>query len=178
MDHIHNLVCVLKRLKEAGQPSKCNLLRKEVKYLGHVISEEGISTDPDKTAVIRNWPIPSYKRELLQFSKCNLLRKEVKYLGHVISEEGISTDPDKTAVIRNWPIPSYKRELLQFLGLANYYRRFVSGFASICKPLQQLTEKNVPFCWSPSCQQAFEELRNCMITAPILVYRTTRNRLS
>ena len=51
MDHIHNLVCVLKRLKEAGlklKPSKCNLLRKEVKYLGHVISEEGISTGPDK----------------------------------------------------------------------------------------------------------------------------------
>ena len=126
MDHIHNLVCVLKRLKEAGLK--------------------------------------------LKPSKCNLLRKEVKYLGHVISEEGISTDPDKTAVIRNWPIPSCKRELLQFLGLANYYRRFVSGFASICKPLQHLTEKNVPFCWSPSCQQAFEELRNCLITAPILVY--------
>ena len=60
--------------------------------------------------------------------------------------------------------------MLQFLGLANYYRRFVSGFASIYKPLQHLTEKNVPFCWSPSCQQAFEKLRNCLITVPILVY--------
>ena len=93
-------------------------------------------------------------------------------MGHVIliSVEGISTDPDKTDVIRNWPIPSCKRELLQFLGLANYYRRFVNGFASICKPLQRLTEKNVPFCWSPPCQQALDELRHCLISAPILVY--------
>lgn len=125
-DHVHNLVCVLKRLQEAGLK--------------------------------------------LKPSKCNLLRKEVTYLGHVISEEGTSTDPAKTDVIRKWPIPSCKRELLQFLGLANYYRRFVNGFATICKPLQRLTEKNFPFSWSPSCQHAFDELRNRLVTAPILVY--------
>ena len=72
--------------------------------------------------------------------------------------------------IRNWPTPACRREVQQFLGLANYYRRFIKNFASIVKPLQRLTEKNVTFEWNDACKSAFEELRKCLLSPPVLVY--------
>ena len=66
-EHLHNLGCVLGRLREAGlrvKPSKCRFLQKEVKFLGHVVSENGISTDPGKTEAIQKWPVPLSRREL------------------------------------------------------------------------------------------------------------------
>ncbi|XP_069139396.1 uncharacterized protein [Argopecten irradians] len=48
-------------------PSKCELFKTSVAYLGHIVSEEGISTDPDKTKVVKSWPTPSNIKELRQF---------------------------------------------------------------------------------------------------------------
>ena len=66
-NHLYNLVGVLKRLREAGlkvKPSKCSLCQKEVQYLGHVVSAEGISTDPTKVEAIYYWPTPTCKQEI------------------------------------------------------------------------------------------------------------------
>eukprot|EP00731_Ephydatia_muelleri_P036034 Em0193g7a len=97
-------------------------------------------------------------------------RNVSRFLGHIVSADGIATDPSKTAAVKNWPIPQSRREVQQFLGLANYYRRFVGNFASIAKPLQQLTEKNSNFEWTVECQCAFDELRACLISPPVLSY--------
>ena len=51
-EHVHRLRAVLYKLRAAGlnlKPSKCDLFRKEINYVGHVVSNEGVSTDPDKT---------------------------------------------------------------------------------------------------------------------------------
>ena len=39
-----------------NQPSKCHLMRKSITYLGHVVSEHGIKTDPEKTRCVADWP--------------------------------------------------------------------------------------------------------------------------
>ncbi len=68
-EHMKKLELVFKRLQDVGlklKPKKCNLFQKKVKYLGHVISSEGIETDPDKTEVIRNWQEPKTIQELRQ----------------------------------------------------------------------------------------------------------------
>jgi hypothetical protein len=57
-----------------------------------------------------------------------------------------------------------------FLGLASYYRRFVSNFATIAAPLHALTKKNVVFQWTPECEEAFGNLKEALTTAPVLVY--------
>ena len=106
----------------------------------------------------------------LQPKKCNFCQQKVRFLGHVVSASGISTDPDKTEVVSNWPTPTDKREIQQFLGLVNYYRRFIKNFASLAKPLQRLTEKNVTFEWNESCQNAFDQLRACLVSAPVLAF--------
>uniref|UniRef100_A0A6V7LZN9 RNA-directed DNA polymerase n=1 Tax=Bracon brevicornis TaxID=1563983 RepID=A0A6V7LZN9_9HYME len=70
-EHNGRLKEVLQRLKEANlrlQPDKCNFLKKEVVYLGHVISEKGVKADPTKTDAVRNFPIPKDTKLLMSFS--------------------------------------------------------------------------------------------------------------
>ena len=46
---------------------KCKLFQTSVKYLGHIVSDKGIHTDPEKVSTIRNWPQPANTKELRQF---------------------------------------------------------------------------------------------------------------
>ena len=69
-----------------------------------------------------------------------------------------------------WPVPTSKREIQQFLGLASYYRRFVKDFARIARPLHRLTECTASFLWTDDCQDAFNKLRQCLCSAPVLAY--------
>ena len=69
-NHIADLSAVLDRIRAAGlklKPSKCSLFREQVLYLGHVISTAGVSPDPEKLRVLREWPAPSKVREMQSF---------------------------------------------------------------------------------------------------------------
>ena len=69
-EHLDHLEAVFSRLRQNNlklKASKCEFLRSEVTYLGHVVSEEGIQTDPEKTKVIKNWPVPTTIKEVRAF---------------------------------------------------------------------------------------------------------------
>ena len=69
-EHIHRLKAVFEKLKAAGlklKPSKCDFFKKEIKYLGHVVSEQGVSTDPDKIKAVTEWPQPTTVTEVRSF---------------------------------------------------------------------------------------------------------------
>ena len=78
-ESVQSLREVFLRLRHAGlklSPSKCELFRPEVTYLGHVISREGIATDPTKTAVIRDWPTPRNVKDVRKFvGLCSYYRR-------------------------------------------------------------------------------------------------------
>ena len=59
-------------------------------------------------------------------------------------------------------------KIQSFLGLAGYYRRFIEGFCKIALPLTRLTQKRVKFEWSNDCERSFQELKNKLVTVPIL----------
>ena len=99
--------------------------------------------------------------------------KEVTFLGHTVSDQGVATDPTLTEKVENWPEPQSVRDVQQFLGLASYYRRFVKDFARIAKPLHRLTEKSYPFHWTNECASAFRELRQRLVSAPVLAFFPT-----
>ena len=86
--------------------------------------------------------------------------------------EGIATDPSKTSAVSRRPISQNKKEIQQFLGLANYHRKFVKNFPSTCisKPLHRLIDKDVLFNWTMHCKTAFDELRRCLGSFPVLAY--------
>lgn len=68
--HIKNLELVLDRMITAGlklKPSKCTFFQSETNFLGHVISENGVKTDPSKVEVIKNLKSPICLKELRSF---------------------------------------------------------------------------------------------------------------
>ena len=58
--------------------------------------------------------------------------RQVGFLGQVISADGVNVDPQKIEAVMNWGRPNSVTEIRSFLGLAGYYRRFVSGFLQDC----------------------------------------------
>ena len=69
-EHLRNLQEVLQRLREAGlklKPSKCIFFQSSVKYLGHVVSREGVMADPDKVRKVATWPVPTSTKETQSF---------------------------------------------------------------------------------------------------------------
>ncbi|KAL9251592.1 Retrovirus-related Pol polyprotein from transposon 17.6-like protein [Drosera capensis] len=95
--------------------------------------------------------------------------KEVAFLGHVISEKRVKVDPKKIEAVTEWPRPSNMVEVRSFLGLEGYYRRFVEGFSKIAIPLTKLTRKSTKFDWTEKYENAFQELKDRLTLAPILV---------
>ena len=81
-EHVQNLVQVFERLRASGlklKPSKCAFFQKEVQYLGHIISRDGIAPDPERTAKVAKWPVPTSKKEVQQFiGFANYYRRFIK----------------------------------------------------------------------------------------------------
>ena len=103
-----------------------------------------------------------------KLSKCDFNRNELLYLGHIVGAYGIRVDPAKIAAVSSWPVPKDLHQMRSFLGLTNYFRKFVQGYAARCRPLTNLTRKSVPFVWTPECNAAFEGLKQDLTTAPVL----------
>jgi hypothetical protein len=70
------------RLKEANlklKPTKCYFFQKHVRFLGHIVSEDGISTEPDKINAVKEWPAPKSAKQVRSFlGLCSYYRRFVK----------------------------------------------------------------------------------------------------
>ncbi|GJY31597.1 reverse transcriptase [Tanacetum coccineum] len=103
--------------------------------------------------------------DILIYSKN--LEQHLEYLGHIISAQGVATNPSKIEAMQKWLIPSTLKQLRGFLGLTGYYRRFLKDYVIITQPLVALTKKDA-FKWNPSAELAYHQLKEAMVTAPVL----------
>ena len=118
-------------------------------------------------------------------SKCHLLQEKVTFLGHQISAKGVETNPDMVEAVVSWPVPKNASETLTFLCKAGYYRRYIPQFTQRAAPLYSLVnmdpnkgKKKRPgrkwistpatFEWTDECQKSFEDLKQALVSAPIL----------
>ena len=99
-----------------------------------------------------------------KFSKCEFWLTEVRFLGHMVS-----VDPEKVEAVISWERPKLGFEIRSFLGLVGYYRRFIEDFSRLAVPMTRLTRKEVRFDWDDRCEEAFQELKRRLTTAPILI---------
>jgi len=74
--------------------------------------------------------------------KCKWKVREVDFLGVVIGPEGIKMEKEKVKGVLEWPTPKGVKDVQKFLGLANYYRRFIEGFARVARLLHDLVKKD------------------------------------
>jgi len=81
-EHIERIKIIFEKIKQSGlklAPSKCNFFLPEVSFLGHIVSKNGLHTDPSKISALKDWPFPSTVAEMRQFlGFVNYYRKFVK----------------------------------------------------------------------------------------------------
>ncbi|KAK7879850.1 hypothetical protein WMY93_033485 [Mugilogobius chulae] len=145
-EHERRLLRVLDRLRQYGlklSPEKCRFFQTSVRYLGHIVSEQGVETDPEKIETIKAWPIPTTLKQLRSFLGF------AGYYRRFIKDYAIIAKP-----------------------LNNLTRGYApAGKAKKSTPHKTPTySPNQPFGerWSPSCQLAFESLIEKLTTAPVL----------
>ena len=127
----------------------------------------------------------------LKPKKCKFLCDKINFLGHTVSAEGVQCSEEHIRDVKDWKVPLSHKELQQFLGFANFYRRYVPGFAAVAEPLTKLFRghKNVkkfktkgltkskgkdtsptPWKWEEEQQAAFDMLKKYLTEPPILAY--------
>lgn len=157
------------------------------RYINHVLREfldDFVSAYVDDIIIYSSGSLADHRRKVTKVLKklqaaglqCDIGKSEfeqssVKYLGFIIKAgEGLCVDPKKVEAIRAWEAPKTVKDVRSFLGFANFYRAFIPHFADLSAPLTRLTGKDVVFKWDDDCQNAFVELKELFITAPILAH--------
>ena len=142
-EHLERLDKVFTRLGAAGlklQPEKCHLFQLEAKFLGHLVSEAGIQTDPDKIEAVKDWPVPESVNEVR------------KFLGFASFYRRFISGFSKIAA----PLHQLLRGLETRVTKAGKKKRG--------------PPKGQKFEWGTAQQEAFDTLREKLTTAPVLAY--------
>jgi hypothetical protein len=105
---------------------------------------------------------------VLNYEKCHFMVREGIVLGHVISENGIAVDKAKVDLIVKLPYPTNVRDIRSVLGHAGFYRRFIKDFSKIAQPLTNLLQLDVNFEFGEECKEAFNLLKEKLVSAPIM----------
>lgn len=144
--HESRLLQVLNRLKEYGlklSSEKFKFFQTSVKYLGHIVSEHGVETDPQKIEALKTWPVPENLKQLRSFlGFLGYYRRFVRNCSKIIKPLN-----DLTAGY------SPLRKHSQGKGKTHLYFH----------PKESFEER-----WTPECQRAFEEIIDKLTTAPVL----------
>ena len=102
-------------------------------------------------------------------SKSEILKDSIKYLGRMVDKHGIRPDPDAVEAMLTLKSPKTEHQLMSFLGLANYYREFIEGYADKVYPMQQLMRhKGKKFMWNNAAEESIQRIKKELCEAPVL----------
>ena len=145
-EHLDRLEAVFTRLQQHNlklKASKCEFMKSKVTYLGHVVSQDGIQTDPDKTEAVRTWPVPKSVKDVRAF---------LGFTGYY------------RRFIQNFArIARPMNDLL--IGQGNNTK----GKRPRAKTSDTKTKKT-PFIWLNKQQEAFKTLKDKLLHPPVLAY--------
>ncbi|KAJ8014924.1 hypothetical protein DPEC_G00020820 [Dallia pectoralis] len=145
-EHEERLMRVLNQLKEFGlklSPGKCRFFQTSVKYLGHIVSEKGIETDPDKVAALKTWPKPNNLKEFRTFlGFCGYYRRFIKDYSKIVKPLNELTAG----------YPPLRKHTKTTVNSEKYYN-----------PKDLFGDR-----WTSACQASFDTIIRKLTTAPIL----------
>lgn len=88
-------------------------------------------------------------------------------MGYVVGGGELKPDPGKVESIRSYTYPKTVKQVRSFMGAVGWYRRFISNFATISTPIFQTLKKNKTFSFTKEAENAFEFLKEALITSPV-----------
>ena len=147
-EHEKRLLKVITRLEEAGLKlslDKCQFCRPRVTYVGHIVSEHGIATDPAKVEAVARWKQPTDLPSLQSFlGFCGYYRRFIKNYSIIVRP--------LTELCKGYP-PTQKRK-------------------SSHSPDKSYYKVKEPFGdrWDESCSEAFQKIIQCLTNAPVLAF--------
>lgn len=100
--------------------------------------------------------------------KCIFLTHELDFLGYHIGANGVSPSEEKLQAIAEAPEPKDKTELQSFLGMITFYHRFIKDRATVAEKLHCLLDKTAKWHWGSEQQEAFNELKQILLSSTIL----------
>ena len=106
----------------------------------------------------------------LKKSECVFAQTEIPFLGHIVGQGYIQMEPSRLKAIEDWVELKNFHEMRVFLGMTNYQRKFVEGYSKVTSALTDLLKKDKRWSWTNKCQEAFDDLKKRMVTAPILKF--------
>jgi len=101
-------------------------------------------------------------------TKCCLAYSELSFLGHSISSKGIRIAKEKFAVINKISPPKNRKSLQRLMGLLNFFRKFVQNFSHRTANMRRLLKADQLFQWTDKCQAELDDLKNCLLSDPLL----------
>lgn len=104
----------------------------------------------------------------INWRKCSFLSSRIAFLGFIIEKGTIKPSTEKTEAVRKFPPPNNVQQVQSFLGLTGFFRRFIENYATIAKPLTDLTRKDVKFEFGDDQQDAFVTLKAELCNDPVL----------
>ena len=95
-EHLESVLELLRNGNLKAMPTKCDFLKKEVRFLGHIISQQGVKTDPNKIQAMQNMKDPTNAKQLRKFlGSCSYYRRFVKDFSRIAYPLYELTSPKK-----------------------------------------------------------------------------------
>lgn len=104
----------------------------------------------------------------IKTEKCQFLKKRVNFLGYIVENGKIQPSDEKTKAIKNFPEPKTIKQVQSFLGLTGYFRKFISSYSLIAKPLSDLLKSNNRFEFGGEQRWSFGKLKDLLSSSPVL----------
>ncbi|XP_024146840.2 uncharacterized protein LOC112157953 [Oryzias melastigma] len=149
-EHEQRLLKVLDRLEEYGLKvsiDKCQFCQSQVKYVGHIVSEKGIATDPEKVAAVKNWPEPTDLKSLRSFlGFCGYYRRFIANYSSIVRP--------LTELTKGYPSTQKSKKKLP----KDHPKTYL-------KPSEPFKEH-----WDEACHKAFKTIIDRLINAPVLAF--------
>lgn len=113
----------------------------------------------------------------LNSAKLQFKLKDVMFMGKIITEKGMKVGSDKVSAMTSMPPLENKSSLPRFIRMANYLSPFCPNLSNNIRTLTMLAQREVPFTWSKTQDDAFQKAKELTTTAPILQPRQAHNTL-
>ena len=93
--------------------------------------------------------------------------KEILILEVIVGKGQVKMKQEKIKTVKEWKTPTQIKDIESFLGFANFYQHFIQNFSHIARLLNELKGKK-EWKWNEEHQKAFKELKNKIISQPVL----------